>query len=106
MDFYVGQTVRVNDECCSYYDDDFHVDYVWGEGMSTFCGHEFVIRGIDENSGRIYLASKFSDGEDGYVTSRSGRDVWTFYFCQGWLTPVNEDADTSALDDFFEEWSE
>lgn len=104
MEFYVGQTVRVNDECCSHYDGGFR--YMWVEGMSTFCGHEFIIRDVDECTGRIYLASKFSEDEDGYVTSRGGRDISTFYFCQGWLTPVNGDVDTTELDDYFREWGE
>ena len=106
MEFYISQTVRVNDECWSYYDDDFHIHNMWVDDMSTFCGHEFIIRGVDEGTGRICLASKFSKGEDGYVTSRGGRDVSAFYFCQGWLTPVNEDVDTSELDDYFGEWGE
>lgn len=106
MDFYVGQTVRVNDKCHTYYDDESGIQYVWGAGMYPFCGHVFTVESISKRDGRIYLISQYCKGEDGYVTSAGGRDVSTFYFVPRWLTPVDESVDTTKLDEFFREWGE
>ena len=95
MDFYEGQVVTVLEGCHDEEDD--YDYYSWCDDLSVFCGHKYIIHGIDMDDHHIYLReTEESEG----ITD----DVTFFYFCEYWLAPYNETpiVESDALADFFD----